>query len=67
MGEAKRIVKASWWEGLAVGKTGCCSVVRPMLSKSLIQFSDDGAVFPPCYLPGAKLECKVKWVLGSIT
>ena len=36
------------------------------LSKSLIQFSDDGAVFPPCYLPGAKLECKVKWVLGSI-
>ena len=27
-----------------------------ILSKSLIQFSVDGwAVFPPCYLPGAKL------------
>ena len=27
-----------------------------MLSKSLIQFSVvGGAVFPPCYLPGAKL------------
>ena len=25
------------------------------------------AVFPPFYLPGAKLECKVKWALGSIT
>ena len=43
MGEGKRIVKASWWEGLAVGKTGCCSVVRPMLSKSSIQYSVDGS------------------------
>ena len=24
-------------------------------------------MFPPFYLPGAKLECKVKWALGSIT
>ena len=29
---------------------------RDMLSKSLIQFSiDGGAVFPPCYSPGAKI------------
>ena len=27
---------------------------RALLSKSLIQFSVDGTVFPPCYLPGAK-------------
>ena len=24
-------------------------------------------MFPPFYLPGAKLECKVKWALRSIT
>ena len=25
MDETKRLVQASWWEGLAVGKTGSCS------------------------------------------
>ena len=41
----ERLVEATWWEGLAVGKTGSCS------SKSLIKFSADGwAVFLPCSL-----------------
>ena len=39
MDEDKRLMKASWWEGLAVGKTGSCS---GGLSKSLIQFSANG-------------------------
>ena len=40
--KAERLVEASWWEGLAVGKSGSCSDVcvgGAMLSKSLIQFS----------------------------
>ena len=40
------------------GMLGLVLMDRAMLSKSLIQFSIDGgagAVFPPCYLPGAKL------------
>ena len=32
------------------GKLGLVLVGRAMLSKSLIQFSVDGTVFPPCYL-----------------
>ena len=61
------LMEGSWWERLTEGETESCSNEGAKLSKSLIQFSDDGAVVPPCYLPGAKLECKVKWALGSIT
>ena len=39
MDEDKRFVEASWWVGLAVGKTGSCSGGQAMLSKSLIQYS----------------------------
>ena len=52
MDEDKRLVQASWWEGLAVfhrENWGLALVGWAMLSKSLIQFS------VPCYLPGAKL------------
>ena len=43
MDKAKRLVEASWWEGLAVGESGSCSDVGggAMLSKYLIQFSVD--------------------------
>ena len=38
------------------GKLGLVLMGRAMLSKSLIWFSiDGGAVFPPCYSPGAKV------------
>ena len=40
--EDERLVEASWWEGLAVGKTGPCSGGHGLLSKSLIQFSAGG-------------------------
>ena len=40
--EDKRLVEASWWDGLAVGKTGSCSGGQAMLIKSVIQFSADG-------------------------
>ena len=41
---------------LTEGKMGLVLMGGAMLSKSLIQFSVDGwSVFPPCYLPGAKL------------
>ena len=36
--EVWRLVEASWWEGLVVGKTVSCSGGRAMLSKSLINF-----------------------------
>ena len=42
MDEDKRLVQASWWEGLAVQKTGSCSTGRTMPSKSLIQSAADG-------------------------
>ena len=42
MDEDKRLVHASYWEGLAVGKTGSCSGGQSHLSKSLTQFSADG-------------------------
>ena len=42
MDEDKRLVEASWWEGLAVGKLGLAVVGKAMLSKFLIQFSTDG-------------------------
>ena len=38
MDEDKRLVETSWWEGLAVGKTGSCSGGQAMLNKSLIQY-----------------------------
>ena len=38
MDEEKRFVQASWWEGLAVGRTRSALIGRVMLSKSLIQF-----------------------------
>ena len=38
----KRLVKASKWEGLAVGESGSFSGGKNMLSKTLIQFSVDG-------------------------
>ena len=43
MDEVKRLVQASWWEGLDVGNLGLALVGRAMLSKSLIQFSADGS------------------------
>ena len=42
MDEDKRLVPASWWEELVVGKPGLVLVDRAMLSKSLIQFSTEG-------------------------
>ena len=42
MEKDKRLMEASWWERLTVGKTGSCSDGQAMLSKSLIQFSVDG-------------------------
>ena len=38
MEKDKRLVETSWWEGLAVGKTGSCSGGWAMPSKSWIQF-----------------------------
>ena len=40
--EDKRLVEASWWDGLAVGKTGLVLVGKAMFSKYLTQFSADG-------------------------
>ena len=40
--EDKRLVEASWWDGLAMGKTGSCSGGQAMLIKSVIHFSADG-------------------------
>ena len=37
----KRLVEASWLEGLAVGRLGLALMGETMLSKSLSQFSDD--------------------------
>ena len=42
MEKDKRLMEASWWDGLAVGKTGSCSGGQAMLIKSVIQFSADG-------------------------
>ena len=42
MDEDKRLVEASGWEGLAMGKTGSCLGGKAMVSKSLVQFSVDG-------------------------
>ena len=38
----KRLVKASWWEELAMGNLGLVLMGEDMLSKSLTQFSVDG-------------------------
>ena len=43
MDEVKRLVQASWWEGVDLGNLGLALVGRAMLSKSLIQFSADGS------------------------
>ena len=42
MDKDKRLVEASWWEGLTVGESGLALMGGAMLSKSLIQFSVDG-------------------------
>ena len=39
--EDKRLMQISWSEGLAMGKTVSCSGGQGLLSKTLIQFSDD--------------------------
>ena len=49
MDKDKRLMEASWWKGLAVGKSGSCSVGKAMLSKSLIQFSAEGWGLRPNY------------------
>ena len=54
MDEDKRLVETSWWEGLAVGKTGSCSGGQAMLSKSLIHFSVDGRGCVPSLLFGLR-------------
>ena len=41
MDEDKRLMEASWWEGLAVGKTGFSLLGKAILSLSLIQFPAD--------------------------
>jgi len=48
MDEDKRLVQASWWEGLSVRIRSLALVGNAMLSKSLIPFSAyGGAMFPP--------------------
>ena len=47
MNEYKRLVQASWWEGLC-GENSLILVGKAMLNKSLIQFSADGSL---CFLP----------------
>ena len=42
MDKDKRLMKASWWERLTVGKLGLVLMGWAMLSKSLIQFFLDG-------------------------
>ena len=42
MDKDKRLMEASWWERLTVGKLDLVQMGRAMLSKSLIQFSADG-------------------------
>ena len=41
MDDDKRLMEASWWEGLAVGKTGFSLLGKAILSQSLIQSSAD--------------------------
>ena len=51
MDNDKKVMEASWWERLTVGKLGLILMDGDMLSKSLIQFSVEGkAVFPLCHL-----------------
>ena len=50
----KRLMEASWWERLTVGKLGLVLLGRALLSKSLIQFSVDG--WGGCVLP-----CCLSW------
>ena len=47
---SKRLVQASWWEGLVVGRAGCCSGGQSsvkLLSPCLLM---GGVGFPPCWL-----------------
>ena len=46
MDKDKRLAEASWWERLW-GNLDLVLMGGAVLSKSLIQFSVDGAVFPP--------------------
>ena len=56
MEKDKRLMEASWWERLTVGKLGLVLMGRVMLSKSLIQFSVDGQGLTwPILWPEAKL------------
>ena len=51
MGKDKRLLEASWWDGLMWGNLGLVLMGETMLSKSLIQFSVDGkGCVPSCCL-----------------
>ena len=52
MDEDKRLVQASWWEGLAVAETGSCALMDRASSVNLQSsfLLMGGAVFPPCSL-----------------
>ena len=56
MDKDKRLVEASWWEGLAEGESVSCYMMGgAMLNKSLIQFSvDEWGYVPPCSLASGK-------------
>ena len=47
MDKDKSLVEALWWEGVAVGESGCFSDGCAMLSKSLIQFYIIGQSLDP--------------------
>ena len=50
MEKDERLVESTWWEGLGVRESGTYCDGEAIFSRSLIQFSVDGAVFPRCCL-----------------